>query len=250
MVLSLFYRSMSHNLEACIIRGMKKVVLITGGSDGLGRAIAKRLSSSCVVVIMSNNGPKCLKAAAELGLTCVVGDVSDYSEVEAAIAQAIERHGGLDVVINCAGLWIEGELETNDPGDIRRVLEVNTLGTINVSRAVIPRLVARGGGRIINIISQAGLNAKAGRSVYNASKFALTGFTRSLADELAVQGIGVTGIYPGKLSTGMFSKMGINKSMDDALDPDEVARAVEMMVLAAPTTQFTEIGMRSIKAKH
>ena len=85
--------------------------------------------------------------------------------------------------------------------------------------------------------------ARAQRGVYNASKWAITGFTKSLQEELAPLGIGVTGVYPGKLRTDLFKKAGNDKDMTDALDPLEVAKAIEYILAAPDTTWFPEIGM-------
>jgi short-subunit dehydrogenase len=153
----------------------------------------------------------------------------------------------VDCVINNAGLWIEGPLDELDPARIHEVLEVNTLGTINLTKAVIPGMKRQKAGRIININSQAGLYAKAGRGVYNASKWAVTGFTKSLQEELAPFGIGVTGMYPGKLDTGLFEKAGTPKNMADALDPQEVAKTIEFMLSMDNTILFTEIGVKHLE---
>jgi NAD(P)-dependent dehydrogenase (short-subunit alcohol dehydrogenase family) len=226
---------------------MKKVVLISGGSDGVGRALAARLRDRHTVIILSGDGPKCLRVAGELDVSCVVGDVSDAAAMRHAVDEVIRRHGRLDVVVNNAGIWVEGAIEATDPGAAKRALEVNTLGTINLTHAAVPALKQQGGGRIINVISQAGLHAKAGRSVYAASKWAVTGLTEALQAELAPDGIGVTGVYPGKINTKLFEKAGVRKTFDDALNPDEVAATLEMVVDAPPHVLFTGIGLTYLK---
>jgi NAD(P)-dependent dehydrogenase (short-subunit alcohol dehydrogenase family) len=225
---------------------MKKIVLVSGGTDGLGRAVADRLRSDHTVVIMSATGPKCLKTARELDCDSAVGDVSNYAACERAVAQVIERHGRLDVLINNAGIWLEGPLETLEPEAIHRTFEVNALGTINLTRAALPQMKQQGNGRIINVISSAGKSGKPGKSVYAASKFAITGFTEALQSELAPAGIGVTGVYPGKLNTQFFAKTGIQKSMDNALDPDVVSGLIAQVVEAGPTTQISDLTLGHI----
>lgn len=155
--------------------------------------------------------------------------------------------GPVDCVINNAGLWIEGPLDELDPARIHEVLEVNTLGTINLTKAVLPGMKQQKAGRIININSQAGLYTKAERGVYNASKWAITGFTKSLQEELAPFGIGVTGMYPGKLNTDLFKKAGNEKNMADALDPTEVAKTIEFILGLDDTTLFPEVGIQYLK---
>ena len=101
-------------------------------------------------------------------------------------------------------------------------------------------------GLIVNIISQGGLYAKPERAVYSAAKWGVTGFTKSLQGELAKYGISVTGIYPGKLNTKMFEKMGIEKDMSDALAPREVARIVKFLLETDSKVIFPEIGIKSL----
>jgi short-subunit dehydrogenase len=102
-------------------------------------------------------------------------------------------------------------------------------------------------GTIINVISQSGLYGKAERSVYGASKFALTGFTKSLEPELEKYGIRVAGLYPGKIATGMFAKVGISKDMSDALAPADVARAVSYIISQPDYVTITELGLKARK---
>lgn len=103
---------------------------------------------------------------------------------------------------------------------------MNNLGVVLASKAVIPQMKKQKSGLIVNINSQGGFYAKAERAVYSAAKWGMTGFTKSLQSELAKYGIAVTGIYPGKMNTKMFEKMGIQKDMADALDTKEVAKVI------------------------
>lgn len=220
-----------------------KTILISGGSDGLGKAIAARLASNNKVIILPPTENKLKAAAEEIGCEYRVCDVRDYAVVE----KIVQEIGAIDCVINNAGLWIQGPLDKNDPQRIHEVLEVNTLGTINLTKAVIPGMKRQKSGLIINIISQAGLYAKAERSVYNASKWAITGFTKSIQPELAPFGIGVTGLYPGMLKTDMFNKMGIQKDMSKGLDTEDVAKTIEFMLSFDKPTLFPEIGIKHLE---
>lgn len=225
---------------------MGKVILISGGSDGLGYAIAKQLSSNNKVIICSPTKEKLEKASKELDCEYEVCDVSDAPAVKETIDSVIKRHGKIDCLINNAGLWIQGELDTNDPEQIKKVMEVNSLGPILMSRETIPHMKKEKSGLIINVVSQAGLYGKAERTVYTTSKFAVTGFTKSLISELAPYGIKVTGLYPGKLKTTMFQKMGIKKEMENGLELDEVAKTVEFILSAGENTVFPEVGIKHI----
>ena len=225
---------------------MAKVILISGGSDGLGYAIAKRLLPRNKVTICSPTKEKLEKAAKELNCDFEVCDVSDKGDVKTMVNNIVEKHGKIDCLVNNAGLWIQGELDSNDPDNIKRVLEVNTLGVVLLSREVIPHMKKEKNGLIINVVSQAGIYGKAERGVYTTSKFAIAGLTKSLADELAKYGIKVTGLYPGKLRTQMFQKMGIKKEMDNGLELEEVARTVEFILSADKDTLFPEVGIKHI----
>lgn len=219
-----------------------KTILITGGSDGLGKAIAARLAPNNKVIILSPNKDKLGTVAQELRCEYKVCDVRDYTQAE----KIINEIGAVDCLVNNAGLWIQGPLEENDPQRIHEVLEVNTLGVINMTKAVIPTMKHQGAGLIVNINSQGGFYAKAERGVYTASKWAITGFTKAMQPELAPHGVAVTGIYPGMMKTDMFNKMGIEKDMSKGLEPEEVAKVIEFLLTFDKPTMFPEIGIKHI----
>ncbi|HLE49222.1 MAG TPA: SDR family oxidoreductase [Patescibacteria group bacterium] len=225
---------------------MKKVVLISGGSDGLGKAIAQNLTHEYRVVILSPTEEKLKKVAGEIGVDYIVADVTDYESLEKAVKRVVDKFKRIDCLVNNAGLWIQGELVDNNSEDIRKVINVNTLGAVYFSKAVIPQMKKQKNGLIININSQAGLYAKQERAVYNATKWGMTGFTKALQEEVAKYGISVTGIHPGKMNTKMFEKMGIQKDMGDAIDPKEVARIVRFLLETPGGINFPEIGIKSL----
>ena len=221
---------------------MNKTIVITGGSDGLGKTIATKLAPNNNVIILSPNKDKLQVVADEVGCEYRICDVRDYTQVE----KVIQGIGHIDCLVNNAGLWIQGELDQDDPTRIHEVIEVNLLGVINMTKAVIPAMKRQESGLIININSQAGFYAKAERAVYNATKWGVTGFTKSIQPELAKYGIGVTGLYPGMLKTEMFSKMNIEKDMNKALDTEEVAKTIEFLLTFDNPTVFPEIGIKHI----
>ena len=225
---------------------MKKVIVITGGSDGLGKALAEFLSEKNDVIILSPSKDKLADVASTLNCDYQVCDVTDYKNVEESISKIINKYSIIDVLINNAGLWIQEELTKNDSADIKSVIEVNLLGTIYVTKAVIPAMKDNQDGLIININSQAGINFKAERTVYNASKWGVTGFTKSIQPELAGYGIRVTDVFPGMMKTNMFSKMNIEKDMGRALDTKEVARLVQFLIDTPADVAIPEIGIKNI----
>lgn len=225
---------------------MEKVIVITGGSDGLGRELAKEFAKENKVVILSPTEDKLKSVANLVNCDYVVCDVTDYHSVENAVTEMIKEYTKIDVLINNAGVWIQEELERNDSERIKQVIEVNLLGTINMTKAVISNMKANKDGLVININSQAGINYKAERTVYNASKWGVTGFTKSLQPELAKYGIRVTDVYPGMLKTNMFQKLGIEKNMNNGLELQEVSRLVKFIVDTPKNVMIPEVGIKNI----
>ncbi len=225
---------------------MGKVIVITGGSDGLGKTLAMSLSIDNKVIILATNEDRLKEVASKNNCVYKVCDVRDYNIVEATIKEIVNEFGRIDVLINNAGLWIQEELEENDSDRIKSVIEVNLLGTINVSKAVIPSMKENKDGLIININSQAGINHKAERVVYNASKWGMTGFSKSLQDEVAKYGIRVTDVMPGLMKTDMFNKLNITKNMANGLDTKEVARLIQFIIDTPSDVMIPEVGIKNI----
>lgn len=225
---------------------MKQIIVITGGSDGLGKKLAAGLSKNNQVIILSPTKAKLESVVKQLGCDYVVADVAKPESIENAVKTVIDKYGRVDCLINNAGVWIQGQIEDNDYDSIQKAIEVNALGTIFSTKAVVPEMKKNKSGLIINVISQAGLYGKGERSVYNASKWAITGFTKSIQAELAPFGIRVTGLYPGMMRTEMFQKMGIKKEMANGIDTDEVLSAVNFLLSTDKNTMIPELGIKNI----
>lgn len=225
---------------------MKKVIVITGGSDGLGKTLTESLSQENNVIILATNEEKLINVANNNNCNYKVCDVSNYSLVEKSINEIIKKFGKIDVLINNAGLWIQEELDTNDSERINSVVDVNLLGVINCTKAVIPVMKQNCDGLIININSQAGINHKAERVVYNATKWGVTGFSKSLADEVAKYGIRVSNVMPGMMKTDMFNKMNIQKNMDNGVETREVARLIQFIIDTPSNVMIPEVGIKNI----
>lgn len=221
-----------------------KHVLITGGSDGLGKVTAKKLyDDGYEVTILAKDEAKTSAAANEIGCKYVVADVADSDAVSKAIAEA----GQIDVLINNAGVWLQGPYDENDPELIKRTMDVNALGIMFAAQAALPAMKKQGRGRIINVISQAGLGAKSERAPYNASKWAVTGFTKSLQQELKPQGISVVGFYPGALnSEAFFEKAGNPRDMSKGLDLQVAADALVFICGLPDDVNVPELGIESL----
>lgn len=223
-----------------------KTIVITGGSDGLGKTLTETLANENNVIILATNEEKMKLVAEENNCSYKICDVSNYGIVEKTISEIIDEYSKIDVLINNAGLWIQEELEENDSNRIKSVIEVNLLGAINASKAVISSMKENKDGLIININSQAGINHKAERVVYNASKWGMTGFSKSLQDEVAKYGIRVTDVMPGMMKTDMFNKMNITKNMANGLDTKEVARLIQFIIDTPSDVMIPEVGIKNI----
>ncbi len=184
------------------------VVLITGGTRGIGRAVAQRFKEvGAKVYITGTSLEKTLKVAEELGVNGFKMDVSDREEVKKTVAEIVEVEGRIDVLVNNAGITRDSLFIRMKDEDWDRVIDVNLNGVYNVSRAVVPVMVKKRKGVIINVSSVVGFTGNVGQVNYSATKSALIGFTKSLAKELGGRGIRVNCVAPGYITTDMTKKI-------------------------------------------
>ncbi|MBU1292672.1 SDR family oxidoreductase [Patescibacteria group bacterium] len=221
-----------------------KTIFISGGNQGLGRALAEKFAGEHNVVILARNEDKGRQAAEEVGCDLVVADVSDYTQIQAAVDSVIQKYGAIDCLINNAGLWIQGALEDNDPEQVSAAMNVNATATILLTRACLPYMKKAQKGRIINVISQSGFYGKGERSVYTASKWAIAGFTKSLQMELTGTAVTVCGFYPGSMKTEFFANAGVEKDSSKFMELSEVVRAVEFIVDTPDHLSIPELGIK------
>lgn len=224
----------------------EKIILISGGSDGLGLATAKALNKNNTVIILSPEKEKCEEIKKYFDIDFVVADVTKESDVTKAVNHIIKKYGRIDTLINNAGIWIEGKIEDNEYEKMKKVFEVNVLGAMNLTQKVVPNMKKLKRGRIVSVVSQAGLYPKAERSVYHASKYALHGFVQSLAIELAPFGISVSGFYPDKMNTHFFAKAGNKKDAKNFIEVDEAVRAIEFIVETSENLNIPELGIKNL----
>lgn len=228
-----------------------KTVVITGGNEGLGKAIAEILAKSggYDLHIIALDEKLLIKTAEEVGAKYYVCDVRDYLQIEETFKKILSLTGQIDILINNAGVWIpEIPLEENSHEDIKKVIETNSLGVIYATKAVVPIMKVQKSGTIIQINSQGGLESKANRSVYYPSKWLVTGFTKSMQAELEPFNIKVTGIYPAILNTKLFKKQGVEKDMNRALAPKEVAKAIKFILETEDSTYIPELRIKKLGA--
>lgn len=186
-----------------------KNALITGAGKGIGKAIAIALAKEGVnVILVARTQADVDKLAIEtnkLGVKSLAlsADVSDINSVNTAVEKALAEFKTIDILINNAGIGAFGKFLELEPADWERIIQVNLMGTYYTTRAVIPNMIERQTGDIINISSTAGLNGNAVTSAYSASKFAVLGLTDSLMQEMRKHNIRVTALTPSTVATDL-----------------------------------------------
>jgi NAD(P)-dependent dehydrogenase (short-subunit alcohol dehydrogenase family) len=207
------------------------VAVITGGSRGIGLAVADALLRHGASVVISGTDKGHLDAAesalrknASGRVLARQADVRRYQDVEALMSAAVSTFGGLDILVNNAGVGVFKPVAETSVDEWHRVIDTNLSGVFYCCHAAIPHLKQRGGGWIINVSSLASKNAFVNGGAYCASKSALNAFSETLMQEVRYDGIRVTYVLPGSVNTG-FGGLGNTKS-DWALMPEDVAQVV------------------------
>ena len=211
-----------------------RVAVVTGASSGIGVAAARLLVEEGVSVVLAARRKDRLDAlAAELGDKAVVveADVGDAEQVARLFDQVRERFGGLDLLVNNAGVGINGAFADTRPADWRTQIDANLYGVLHCTHAAIPLLRGREGAMIASVASVGGRYGIAGWSVYNATKFAVVGFHDALRKELGTDGIRVSVIEPGSVWTEWGDnvpeeQMRKRREDVDALQPEDIAQAL------------------------
>jgi len=207
--------------------------VVTGGSQGIGRAIAERYTKEgATVVITDIDVSKGEETAEEIGCEFMRSDVRDYDDVKEVVDETAERHDGLDVIVNNAGMSSESRLAEMEIEEWRNVLKTNLDGVMHGSKAALPHLL-ESEGCIINMGSIYGLLGGMGATAYSASKGGVVNLTQQIAVDYAPKGVRVNGICPGFVRTHMTEKLletedfydyvKIHTPMDRAAQPEEIA---------------------------
>ena len=228
---------------------MKKVIVITGGSEGLGKSIAEKLleNEENKVIILSHNEDKLKNTANELNCEYTVCDVTDYSNVQNTIQKILEKYNKIDVLINNAGIWLAGDLTECEYERISKCIDVNTKGPIYMTKAVLPNMYENKNGLIINVCSQASFDSDDFSTVYNASKWAMRGFNRSIQKDVSKKGVKVTGFYPGFMQTDIFKTAGNDYDTSTGLETYKVAKAIEFIINCDDDVIIPEFGIKDIE---
>jgi len=209
-----------------------QVAIVTGGSRGIGRAIAHALVANGANVVITGRSETDLSAARRSiegagpgAIETLRADVRVYGDAERTTSATVERFGGLDIVVNNAGVGVFANVADMTPTQWSDVIETNLTGVFNMCHAALPHLRHRGGGYIINISSLAGKNPFAGGAAYCASKAGLNAFSESLMQEVRFDNIRVSSVMPGSVATA-FSSGDASKGAEWKIAPEDVAEIV------------------------
>ncbi len=209
-----------------------KTALISGGARGQGAAEAALFAEEGANVVLTDVLDEEGERTADIiGGAFLHHDVTSEEEWAAVVARAVELHGGVDVLINNAGIYADSSLVGGDVDEYRRVIEVNQVGVYLGMREVAPVMIERGGGSIINISSIGGMRGGGGSFAYTASKWAVRGMTRSAAVRLGPHGIRVNSIHPGLINTPMLA----DTRMADPANIEQLLGQIPLRRMAEPS---------------
>jgi hypothetical protein len=211
-----------------------RVALVTGASSGIGEATARALArEGCAVALAARRAGRLEALADELNgagdgrALAVPTDVTDGDDVSATVERTLEAFGGIDVLVNNAGVFTPGDVAGTDLAALRRQLRVNLEGVMNATHAALPALIEADVGDVVAVSSVNAREPAGGASAYTASKFGVDGFCRALRREVAGEGVRVTNVLPGAVSTEMRDWADVDGRV---LDPSDVAETVVFAV--------------------
>lgn len=229
-----------------IFYSVDMVAIVTGGSKGIGLAIARALVARDMDVVVSGRHEQDLAdAVRSLGSRAhgVKADVRSVVDAKRLVTETVSRYGGLDVLVNNAGIGRFANVADMSDEEWHQVVETNLSGVFYCCRAAIPEMRRRGGGFIINISSLAGKNSFVGAAAYCASKAGLDAFSEALMQEVRYDNIRVSYVMPGSVSTG-FGDRGVGGEADWKLSPDDVAQVVADLLSHNPRSLPSRVEIR------
>ena len=232
-------------------RVAERAALITGGSSGIGLAIARALAEDGYGVTLSSRRPEKLQAAAEeleeagLDVHAVAANVMNEEEIVDLVAAHRDRFGRLDVLVNNAGLGVGAQMEAIETKKLDMQLDINLRSYVLATREALPMLkeAGREHGKAL-IVNTASITGKAGQpwiSVYSATKFGVVGFSQSTAREVGADGIQVTALCPGFVDTAMTEWVHGQVDPEAMIRPEDLAEAVRMLLRTSPNCHVPEI---------
>ncbi|MET1032453.1 3-ketoacyl-ACP reductase [Domibacillus tundrae] len=231
-----------------------KKAIITGGGRGIGRAIAEALAAEGVHIGLIGRTEENVRSVAEdlspnpadIKTAYAAADVSNLDEVAAAVEKVKNELGGVDILINNAGIAKFGSFLDLDPEEWKKIIDVNLMGVYNVTRAVLPDLIEQKSGDIINISSSAGQRGAPVTSAYSASKFGVLGLTESLALEVRKHNIRVTALTPSTVATDLAVENNLTDgNPDKVMQPEDLAEFIVAQLKLNSRTFIKSAGLWS-----
>lgn len=223
-----------------------KVVIVTGASEGIGRAIAERLAQEgAKLALVARSEDKLREATGAVGGEAFVCDIRDKAQVKATVEAIAAKFGRIDVLINNAGIWQkEGPLEEVSDEAIDDIVATNLSGTIFMTKYALPHLRGDEETAIVQIVSKSGIAARAGQIVYTASKYGVRGFTDVLREDVKGTNIRIGAVYQSGTNTQMFAKTGDEARAADTIKftrPEDLADAIAYMLTRPPKMWIPEL---------
>jgi NADP-dependent 3-hydroxy acid dehydrogenase YdfG len=232
-----------------------KVALITGASKGIGHATARRLAEEGADTVVGATGLDLLETLRKdleaLGVQCLAErcDVALLSDCEDLVQKTLDRFGKIDILVNNAGVGFSGKIVDSNPKKVEQMLKVNVLGVYYMTRSVLPSMIERAEGDIVNLGSVASLKYSPNFAIYSATKFAVRAFSEALRNEVQGHGIRVTLIHPGMTKTPFFESftrggLPLPLDRDDILKPEDIANAIHYAVTRPEGVSLNELTVR------
>jgi NAD(P)-dependent dehydrogenase (short-subunit alcohol dehydrogenase family) len=228
------------------VRGLEgKVALVTGGSSGLGEAVVLRLAEEGVHVAVGGRdaeraaavaaaaGDRARRAGRDVETSLALGDVSVVAECDRIVHETLERHRGLDILVNSAGIWLEKPILETTEEEWDSCIDIGLKGTYFMCRAALRHMLPMRSGVIVNIASDSGIHGEPGAAVYSAAKAGVIMFTRALAIDHGPDGVRITSVAPATFDTPM-----VDRSIDEADDPSAYAEGLAARASTYPLGRF------------
>ena len=217
-----------------------KIAIVTGGGQGIGKAIAGKLAAEGATVVVTDLDEASAKETADAlpGAVAIRADVTDRQGVQAMVGRVVEQFGRVDVLVNNAGWDKASSFVDSDPADWDRAIGINLYGVLHTCKAVVPVMAGQGAGAVVNLGSDAGRVGSSGEAVYSAAKGGVIAFTKSLAREMARHQVRVNCVCPGPTDTALFAEFAgpkLREALTRAIpfrrlgQPDDVAGIVAFL---------------------